>query len=56
MEILFEQAKKMMGAFAYVEYPFLWACQTRLFGHVARLTEVDGINSLSTAMMIIHGT
>jgi len=55
MEILFEQAKKMMGAFAYVEYPFLWAYQTMLFGRAAQLKAVDGINSTDTAIMIVHG-
>ena len=55
MEILFEQAKKMMGAFAYVEYPFLWAYQTMLFGRAAQLTAVGGINSTDTAIMIVHG-
>lgn len=55
MEILFEQGKKMMGAAAYVEYPFLWAYQTVLFGRAAQLTAVDGINSSDTAVMIIHG-
>jgi pimeloyl-ACP methyl ester carboxylesterase len=55
MEILFEQAKEMMGSIAYVEYPFLWAYQTMLFGRAARLTAVDGVNSADTAAMIIHG-
>lgn len=55
MGILFERATKMMGAFAYLEYPFLWAYQTMLFGRAARLTAVDGINSADTAVMIIHG-
>jgi len=55
MGILFEQAKEMMGAFAYVEYPFMWAYQTMLFGRAARLTAVDGINSADTAVMVIHG-
>ena len=55
MEILFEQAREMMGAFAYVEYPFLWAYQTMLFGRAARLTAVDGTNSADTAVMVIHG-
>ncbi len=55
MEILFEQAKEMMGAVAYVEYPFLWAYQAMLFGRAARLTAVDGINSADTVVMIIHG-
>ena len=55
MEILFEQAKKMMKAFAYVEYPFLWAYQTMLFGRAGRLTAVGGINTAHTAIMIVHG-
>ena len=55
MEILFERAEKMMGSIAYLEYPFLWAYQTMLFGRAARLTAVDGINSADTAIMIIHG-
>ena len=55
MEILFERAERMMGSIAHVEYPFLWAYQTMLFGRAARLTAVDGINSADTAVMIIHG-
>ncbi len=55
MEILFERAEKMMGSIAYLEYPFLWAYQTMLFGRAARLTAVGGINGADTAVMIIHG-
>jgi len=55
MEILFERAERMMGSIAHVEYPFLWAYQTMLFGRAARLTAVDGINSADTAVMVIHG-
>ena len=55
MEILFERAERMMGSIAHVEYPFLWAYQTMLFGRAARLTAVDGINGADTAVMIIHG-
>jgi pimeloyl-ACP methyl ester carboxylesterase len=55
MELLSEQAKDMMGLFAYVEYPFEWAYQTLIFGSTAQITAVDGINSKDTAVMIIHG-
>lgn len=55
MELLSEAAKDMMGSFAYVEYPFEWAYQTMLFGSIAKITAVDGINSTDTAVMIIHG-
>ena len=41
---------------AYIEYPFLWAYQSILFGSTARLTAVDGINRTNTPVMIIHGS
>ena len=55
MELLDEQAKSMMGFFAYIEYPYEWAYQTLLFGSKARVTAVDGINNTKTPVMIIHG-
>jgi alpha-beta hydrolase superfamily lysophospholipase len=54
-DLLFEQAKSMMGLFAYVEYPFLWAYQTMLFGKTALTTSVEGINKTNIPVMIIHG-
>lgn len=55
MEILFEQAKSIMGWFAYVEYPFMWAYQTMLFGKTAWISATDGINKTHTPVMVIHG-
>lgn len=56
MGLLYEQAKSMMGAFATVEYPFLWGYQRFLFGEAAELTAVDGINQSGIPVMVIHGT
>lgn len=53
--LLMEQAKSMMGFFAYIESPFLWAYQSLLFRKAASMTAVDGINSSDTPVMIIHG-
>lgn len=55
MEMVFEQAKGIMGWFAYLEYPFMWAYQTMLFGKAAWVSAVDGINKTDTPVMIIHG-
>ena len=55
-ELLLEGAKSEMGIFAYIEYPYLWAYQSMLFGNTARLTAVDGINRIDTPVMIIHGS
>jgi alpha-beta hydrolase superfamily lysophospholipase len=55
MELLSEQGKKMMGFFAYVEYPYEWAYQTVLFGSTAKKTAVNGINKTDAAVMVIHG-
>ena len=56
MGLFDEQAHRMMGVLAYVEYPFEWAYQTMLFGKDASVTAVDGINRTDTPVMIIHGT
>lgn len=56
MGLLYEQARSMMGAFATIEYPFLWGYQRFLFGEAADLTAVDGINKSGIPVMIIHGT
>ena len=53
--LLWEGAQDTLGAGAYLEYPFLWAYQTMLFGSTARLTAVAGINRTTTPVMIIHG-
>jgi pimeloyl-ACP methyl ester carboxylesterase len=55
MEILFEQAKDIMGPFAHVTYPFMWLYQNMLFGKTALAKAVDGINKTAVPVMIIHG-
>ena len=55
-ELLLEGAKSTIGILANIEYPFLWAYQSILFGSTARLTAVDGINRSHTPVMIIHGS
>lgn len=54
-DLILENLKNMLGPFAYVEYPFSWAYQYLLFGGIARLSSVKGINHSDTAVMIIHG-
>ena len=56
MGLFDEQSHRMIGALAYVEYPFEWAYQTLIFGSDASVTAVDGINRTNTPVMIIHGT
>lgn len=56
MEMMFEEAKTIMGSFAYVEYPIMWLYQTSLFGKNAWASAVNGINKASIPVMIIHGT
>lgn len=55
-ELLMEQAKKIIGLFAYIEYPIIMSMQYFRFGKIANLTAVDGINkAVDTNVMIIHG-
>jgi dienelactone hydrolase len=54
-ELILEDAKSEMGIFGYVEYPFLVKYQSRLFGDLAKLSAVDGINHTDTPVMIIQG-
>jgi len=56
IEMLMKQGTKILGFFAYVEYPFIWSIQYFRFGNNANLTAIDGINkSIDTKIMIIHG-
>lgn len=54
--VLLARARGMMGGFAYVQYPYLWAYQALLFGSGAWHTALDGINSGGVPVLIIHGT
>ena len=55
-ELLLEEAKRELGFFGYIEYPFLVSYQSWIFGDNARLSAVNGINKSNTPIMIIHGT
>lgn len=55
MELLAEQAQKMMGPFAYVMYPYEWAYQCLLFGEAAGLTAAEGISHSHAQVLLIHG-
>jgi len=56
MEMLIEEAGRIMGGLAYLEYPIMWLYQTILFGKAAWISAVDSINKAGdTPVMIIHG-
>jgi len=55
MEMIIEQGHRMMGAFIYVQYPYLWLYQKLLFFEVASLSAVDAVNQSETPVLIIHG-
>lgn len=55
MELLAEQAHKMMGPLAYVMYPYEWAYQRMLFGDAAGMTAAEGISRTNTPVLLIHG-
>lgn len=55
MEILMEKAKLYMGPLANLEYPFLQAQETLLFGKGHNLAAVSGINDTDACVMILHG-
>ncbi len=55
MEVMVERASKFIGILAYLEYPYVWAYQTLLFGKDTSLKAIDGINHSNTPVMIIHG-
>lgn len=56
MTMIMEWGENMMGAFARVEYPYIYLYQKLLFGDKLNLTAVDGINSCDTPVLIIHGS
>jgi alpha-beta hydrolase superfamily lysophospholipase len=55
IEMTFEQGKRVLGWFAYFEYPYMWLYQTMLFGKAAWASAVDGIDKAGIPVMIIHG-
>jgi pimeloyl-ACP methyl ester carboxylesterase len=56
MSILMEQAKQMLGLFAYVEAPYIWIYNRILFGGNANRSAVNAINVSGTPILIIHGS
>ena len=56
MEMIMAWGKPQMGILAYVEYPYLWIYQKLLFGGASNLSATEGINSVDTPVLVIHGT
>lgn len=56
MTMIHEWARNMMGAFAYVEYPYIYIYQKAIFGETFDMTAVDGINNTDTPVLLIHGS
>lgn len=56
MEMIMEWCKPQMGGIvSYAEYPFIWIYQKLLFGGASNLSAVEGISSVDTPVLIIHG-
>lgn len=57
MEMILEWTKDMMGTgLAYVEQPYIYLYQKFLFGKNANMSALDGINRVSTPILLIHGS
>ena len=54
--MIFEWAKRLMGAFAYVIAPFMYLHQRILFGNKLDITAVDGINKSGVPVLLVHGS
>jgi len=55
-EIFEEQGVSMAGGIFYTLTPQFWALEKQLFGDMAKLTAVGGINSSSIPVMIVHSS
>jgi pimeloyl-ACP methyl ester carboxylesterase len=53
-EVLKENVMSMVGGVYYVLYPQFWALEKQLFGDMANLTAVDGINKSGIPVMIVQ--
>jgi dienelactone hydrolase len=53
-EVMESQAVAEVGGIYYVLSPQFWAVEKQLFGDVAHLTAVDGINKSGIPVMIVH--
>ena len=56
MEMIMEWAKPNLGLLRYPEYPYVWLYQKFLFGGASNLSATEGINSVETPVLVIHGT
>ncbi len=56
VSMMIEWGRGTLGAFAYVEYPYVYIHQLTVFGSDVGLSAVDGINSTDTPVLIVHGT
>lgn len=54
-EVMVDRASQYIGVLAYLEYPYVWAYQTLLFGKDASAQAIDAINHSNVPVMIIHG-
>ena len=53
-EVLKENVQSMVGGVYYVLSPQFWALERQLFGDMAKLTAVDGINKSGIPVMIVQ--
>lgn len=55
-EVIIDWAKKEIGSFAILEYPYVDLSQRLLFGENANATAVEAINTCEIPIMIVHGS
>ncbi|MBP3922060.1 MAG: alpha/beta hydrolase [Ruminiclostridium sp.] len=54
-ELCFFVRKFVGDVFAVTQYPFMWIYNKLLFGDMADISAVDGINKADVPIMIVHG-
>ena len=55
LQAMVERSSQYIGILAYLEYPFLWCYQALMYGDMAFVEAIDGINRSDIPVMIIHG-
>jgi alpha-beta hydrolase superfamily lysophospholipase len=55
-EIFEEQAITLIGGLYYILSPQTWAIEKQLFGDIANLTAVNGINKAGIPVMLVHSS
>jgi len=53
-EVLKENVMSMVGGIYYLLYPQFWAIEKQLFGDMAKLTAINGINKSGIPVMIVQ--